>query len=56
MWADSSLEGLRYSRLEHKVNEAIEGKVTWTADRELVDATEQLEKGKLDEAIDTLKK
>jgi hypothetical protein len=48
--------GLRYSGLEHKANEAIEAKVTWTADRELVEATEQMDKGKLDEAIDTLKK
>jgi len=48
--------GLRYSGLEHKVNEAIEAKVTWTADREIVEATGQMEKGKLDEAIGTLKK
>ena len=47
---------LRYSGLEHKANEAIEAKVSWTADREIVEATEQMEKGKLDEAISTLKK
>lgn len=48
--------GLRHSGLEHKVNEAIEAKVTWTADRDIVEATEQMEKGKLDEAVGTLKK
>lgn len=48
--------GLRYSGLEHKVNEAIEAKVTWTADRELVEATEQMEKGNLDLAVVTLEK
>lgn len=46
--------GLRHSGLEHKVNEAIEAKVSWTADPELVQATEQMEKGKLSEAIGTL--
>lgn len=46
---------IRYSGLEHKVNTAIEAKVTWTADSGLVEATEQMEKGKLDEAIRTLK-
>src|SRR6184192_1159249 len=46
--------GLRYSGLEHKVNEAIEAKVTWTADREIVEATGLMEKGNLDEAIGTL--
>jgi len=46
--------GLRYSGLEHKVNEAIEAKVSWTADPELVQATEQMEKGKLNGAIGTL--
>ena len=48
--------GLRHSGLEHKVNEAIEAKVTWTADRDIVEATEQMEKGKLDEAVGTLNK
>jgi membrane associated rhomboid family serine protease len=42
--------GLRYSGLEHKANAAIEAKVTWTADPALVQATEQMEHGKLDEA------
>ena len=46
---------IRHSGLEHKVNTAIEAKVSWTADPGLVQATEQMEKGKLDEAIATLK-
>lgn len=46
--------GLRYSGLEHKANAAIEAKVTWTADAGIVQATEQMEHGKLDEAIATL--
>ena len=48
--------GLRHSGLEHKVNQAIDAKVTWTADPGLVEATEQMEKGKLDEAIATLER
>jgi membrane associated rhomboid family serine protease/DNA-binding SARP family transcriptional activator len=47
--------GLRYSGLEHQANAAIESKVSWTADPELVQATEHMEHGKLDEAIATLK-
>ena len=47
--------GLRYSGLEHHANKAIEAKVSWTADPELVQATEQMEHGKLDQAIATLK-
>jgi tetratricopeptide (TPR) repeat protein len=47
--------GLRYSGLEHHANAAIEAKVTWTADPEIVQATEHMEHGKLDEAIATLK-
>ncbi|HEX4544693.1 MAG TPA: rhomboid family intramembrane serine protease [Candidatus Acidoferrum sp.] len=47
--------GLRYSGLEHKANAAIESKVSWTADPEIVQATENMEHGKLDEAIATLK-
>jgi len=46
--------GLRHSGLEHKANAAIEAKVTWTADPGLVKATEQMEHGKLDEAITAL--
>jgi membrane associated rhomboid family serine protease len=47
--------GLRYSGLERKANAAIEAKVTWTADPAIVQATEQMEQGKLDEAAATLK-
>ncbi|HKV62047.1 MAG TPA: rhomboid family intramembrane serine protease [Candidatus Acidoferrum sp.] len=46
--------GLKYSGLEHKANAAIEAKVTWTADAGIVQATEQMEHGRLDEAIATL--
>jgi len=46
--------GLKYSGLEHRANAAIEAKVTWTADAGIVQATEQMEHGKLDEAIATL--
>jgi membrane associated rhomboid family serine protease len=46
--------GLRYSGLERKVNEAIEAKVTWTADAGIVQATEKMEHGRLDEAITSL--
>ena len=45
---------LRYSGLEHQANAAIEAKVTWTADPALVQATEQMERGKLDEALASL--
>ena len=47
--------GVRYSGLEHQANAAIEAKVSWTADAEIVQATESMEHGKLDEAIATLK-
>ena len=43
--------GLRYSGLEHVANQAIEAKVTWTADPSIVQATEKMDQGKLDEAI-----
>jgi membrane associated rhomboid family serine protease len=46
--------GIRYSGLEAKADEAIESKVSWTAAPAIVQATEQLEKGKLDDAIATL--
>lgn len=46
--------GLRYSGLEHVANQAIEAKVTWTADPAIVQATEKMDQGKLDEAIATL--
>jgi membrane associated rhomboid family serine protease len=47
--------GLRYSGLEHHANTAIEAKVTWTADPGLVQATELMEHGKLDEAVSALR-
>jgi membrane associated rhomboid family serine protease/Tfp pilus assembly protein PilF len=43
--------GLRYCGLEHVANQAIESKVTWTADSAIVQATEKMDQGKLDEAI-----
>jgi membrane associated rhomboid family serine protease len=46
--------GLRYSGLEQKANAAIEAKVSWTADPAIVQATEQMEQGKLDQALATL--
>jgi membrane associated rhomboid family serine protease len=46
--------GLRYSGLEHVANQAIEAKVTWTADPAIVQATEKMDQGKLDEAIAVL--
>jgi len=46
--------GLRYSGLEAKADQAIEAKVSWTADPAIVQATEQLEKGQLDQAVATL--
>jgi tetratricopeptide (TPR) repeat protein len=41
---------LRYSGLEHKVDRAIEQKVSWTPDAEIVQANDLMESGKLDEA------
>lgn len=49
-----SSPGLRYSGVEHKVNQAIEANLTWTAGPELVETPEE-KKGRLDEAIRTLK-
>jgi len=45
-WEDSFLGpclavGLRYSGLEHVANQAIEAKVTWTAEPAIVQATER---------------
>ena len=48
--------GVRYSGLEHKVNKAIEGKITWTIDPEINVASDLVEQGKLDEAVAILKK
>jgi len=46
--------GLGYSGLEHVANQAIEAKVAWTADPALVQATEKVAQGNLDEAISIL--
>jgi membrane associated rhomboid family serine protease len=43
--------GLSYSGLEHVANQAIEAKVTWTSEPAIVQATEKMDQGKLDEAI-----
>jgi membrane associated rhomboid family serine protease len=43
--------GLSYSGLEHVANQAIEAKVTWTAEPALVQATDKLDQGNVDEAI-----
>jgi len=47
--------GLRYSGLESQADQAIEAKVSWTADSAIVQATESMEHGKLDEALSSLK-
>src|SRR6266404_7684306 len=46
--------GLGYSGLEHVANQAIEAKVAWTADPALVQASEKVAQGNLDEAISIL--
>jgi tetratricopeptide (TPR) repeat protein len=46
--------GISYSGLEHVANQAIEAKVTWTADPAIVLATEKIDQGNLDEAISIL--
>src|SRR6267143_226747 len=43
--------GLGYSGLEHVANQAIEAKVSWTAEPAIVQATEKMDQGNLDEAI-----
>jgi membrane associated rhomboid family serine protease len=47
--------GIRYSGLEHHANKAIEAKVSWTADTAIVEATEHMNQGKVDQAITTLR-
>lgn len=46
---------LRHSGLEQRANAAIEAKVSWTADGAIVQATEQMGQGKLDDAVATLR-
>lgn len=48
--------GLRYSGLEKKTESAIDAKVAWTADPRIVQGTELMEKGQLDEALAELQK
>jgi membrane associated rhomboid family serine protease len=45
---------LRYSGLGHKLNRAIEQKVSWTPEAEIVQANGLMESGKLDEAAGVL--
>jgi len=47
--------GLRYSGLEHKMNEAIEEKVSWQNDPEILQATEMVHNEQLDQALPILK-
>jgi len=46
---------LRYSGLEHKMNQAIENEVSWQNDAEIVEASELLDNGQLDRALPILK-
>lgn len=47
---------IKHSGLETKANEVIESKIGWTADQEIVQATELLAQGKLDDAIAILRR
>jgi membrane associated rhomboid family serine protease len=47
--------GLRYSGLEHKMNQAIEDQVAWQNDPEIVQASEMVSSGQLDQALPILK-
>ncbi len=47
---------LRQSGLEQKANEAIESKLSWSGDPDVVKASEAMEQGKLDEAASILQK
>ena len=42
---------LRHSGLEHKANQAIEAKVSWSVDSAVLQATEKMHEGKLDEGV-----
>lgn len=46
--------GLRYSGLEAQADRAIESKVSWSADPAIVQATEQMQKGQLNDVVATL--
>jgi membrane associated rhomboid family serine protease len=47
---------IKQTGLEHKANAAIEEKIGWTADPSIVQATEFMEQGKVEEAIAVLQK
>ncbi len=47
---------LQQSGLEQKANDAIESKISWSSDPEVVRASEAMEQGKLDEAASILQK
>jgi len=46
--------GIQHSGLEKHVSAAIDAKVSWTAAPAITQATEQMEQGKLDQAVSTL--
>jgi len=46
--------GLRYSGLEHKMNQAIEDEVSWQNDPEILQASEMVSGGQLDQALPIL--
>lgn len=46
--------GLKHSGLEAKADAAIESKVSWSADPAIVQATEQMQRGQLNDAVTTL--
>jgi len=46
---------LKYSGLEHKANQAIEAKTSWTIDPEITQSTDLMERGQLDQAAEILK-
>ena len=46
---------LKYSGLEHKANQAIEAKTSWTVDPQITQATDLMEQGQLDQAAAVLK-
>jgi membrane associated rhomboid family serine protease len=46
---------LRYSGVEHKMNQAIEDEVSWQNDPEIVQASEMVHNGQLDQALPVLK-
>ena len=46
---------LRYSGLEHKMNQAIENEVSWQNDPEIVQASDMVHNGQLDQALPILK-